>query len=322
MALTVARGASLRPDALGRTARKLRVQLTDACNLRCVYCMAEDAVFSPAAELLRPAEIGRLCSALRALGATEARVTGGEPTVRADFLACVEAVASAGWERLGLTTNGLRMAEFAAPLAALGLHGANISLDSLDPDGFRRIARRDGLAKVLEGLEAARTAGLAVKINCVAMRGVNESELPAFVDFAAREGIEVRFLEAMRVGPLAAAGRDPLIPAAELRARLGALFGSPRAEVVASDSTSSVWTFPNGARIGFVASETEPFCGGCSRLRLSARGHLRSCLFRPEGPSLRHLSGDDLLRAVQAELDTKPSGRIPSIAEGMNAIGG
>ncbi len=322
MALNPPPEGILRPDALGRTARKLRVQLTDACNLRCVYCMAEDAVFSPASELLRPDELGRLCAALRALGATEARITGGEPTVRADFLACVGAVASAGWERLGLTTNGLRMVEFSRPLADLGVHGANISLDSLDPDGFRQIARRDGLAKVLEGIDAARSAGLAVKINCVAMRGLNESGLPAFVEFAAREDLEVRFLEAMRVGPLAATGRDPLIPAAELRARLGSLFGPPRPESVAADSTSSVWTFPNGARIGFVASETEPFCGNCSRLRLSARGRLRSCLFRPEGPSLRNLSGEALVQEVQAELDTKPSGRILSQPEDMNAIGG
>jgi len=312
----------LPPDALGRTASKLRVQLTDACNLRCVYCMAEDATFAPSSELLRPDEFGRLCASLRALGISEARVTGGEPTVRPDFLECLEEIASAGWERLGLTTNGLRLAALAAPAAALGLDGVNVSLDSLDPDGFRRIARRDGLSKVLAGLDAARAAGLLVKINCVAMRGINEAELPAFVAFSARERIEVRFLEAMRVGPLASGGIDPLLPAAGLRARLEGIFGPARAESVASDATASVWTFPNGARIGFVASESEPFCGGCSRLRLSARGRLRSCLFRPEGPSLRGLRDEDLVAAVASELATKPSGRIPSIAEGMNAIGG
>ncbi len=312
----------LRPDASGRTARKLRIQITDACNLRCVYCMPEHATFAPPSELLRPYELAGLCASLRALGITEARITGGEPTVRADFLACVEAIASVGWHRLGLTTNGLRMVEFSRPLAGLGVQGANISLDSLQPDGFRRISRREGLDKVLSGIDAARAAGLTVKINCVAMRGVNESELPAFVEYSAREGIEVRFLEAMRVGPLAAQGGSPLIPSAELRGHLESIFGPARRLDTAPDATASLWMFPNGARIGFVASETEPFCGNCSRLRLSARGNLRSCLFRPEGPSLRGLSGNELAEAVSAELATKPSGRILSQAEDMNAIGG
>lgn len=309
-------------DAMGRRASKLRIQLNDACNLRCVYCMGEDATFTPTSELLSPAELGELCGALHSLGLDEARITGGEPTIRPDFLECARAVASVGWNRLGITTNGLRLADLAAPLRDLGFDGANVSLDSLTDDGFRRIARREGLAKVLAGIRAARETGLRVKINCVLMRGNNESELLDFVDFSAREDIEVRFLEAMRVGPLASAQGEALIPSAELRERIAAAHGPARSVPVAKDATAQVWAYPNGARIGFVSSETEPFCGGCSRVRLSARGRLRSCLFRAEGPSLRGLSGDALLDAVVAELRTKPSGRPLSQAEGMNSIGG
>ena len=320
MALTAP--SALPADAMGRRASKLRIQLNDACNLRCVYCMTEDATFTPHSELLSPAELGDLCAALRSFGLDEARITGGEPTIRPDFLDCVRAISSVGWNRLGLTTNGLRLAELAHPLADLGFQGANVSLDSLTEDGFRRIARRDGLAKVLAGIDAARDAGLLVKINCVLMRGNNEHELLDFVRFSASEGIEVRFLEAMRVGPLALSAGEPLIPSAELRSRIEAAFGRPTPQAVAKDATAQVVAYPNGARIGFVSSETEPFCGDCSRVRLSARGKLRSCLFRAEGPSLRHLSGNALLEAVIAELRTKPSGRIPSQSEGMNSIGG
>lgn len=320
MALTAP--SPLPADTLGRRASKLRIQLNDACNLRCVYCMSEDAVFTPHSELLAPDELGELAAALRELGIDEARITGGEPTIRPDFLECARAIAVVGWNRLGLTTNGLRLASLAEPLADLGFDGVNVSLDSLTEVGFRRIARRDGLAKVLEGIRAARDADLRVKINCVAMRGNNEHELLDFVAFSASEGIEVRFLEAMRVGPLAQAGGEPLIPSASLRDLIEERFGPAERADVAADATAQVWSFANGARIGFVASETEPFCGNCSRVRLSAKGRIRSCLFRAEGPSLRGLSGDDLLRAVVAELGTKPSGRILSQSEGMNSIGG
>lgn len=309
-------------DALGRRASKLRIQLNDACNLRCIYCMAEDARFTPHSQLLSPQDLRELCTALRKLGLDEARITGGEPTIRPDFLECAQAIASVGWNRLGLTTNGLLLAELAPALARIGFDGANVSLDSLTEDGFRRIARRDGLAKVLAGIRAAQESGLRVKINCVLMRGNNEHELLDFVEFSAREGIEVRFLEAMRVGPLAAAEGEPLVPAATLRTRIEAAFGTALPNEVPKDATAQVWTYANGARIGFVASETEPFCGNCSRVRLSARGRLRSCLFRAEGPSLQGLVGDALYQAVVGELQTKPSSRILSQSEGMNRIGG
>ena len=313
---------ALRPDRFGRIARKLRIQLTDACNLRCVYCMGEDAVFLPREKLLAPPELGRLSASLRDLGISQARITGGEPTIRPDFLECVEAIADAGWDRLGLTTNGLRLADLAAPLAALGLHGANVSLDSLDPDNFRRIARRPGLPDVLRGIDAARAAGLEIKINCVVMAGVNDHEILDFAAFSAREGIEVRFLEAMKVGPLSSATSDPLVPSATLRRRLETALGKPERPATESDATATLARYPDGALVGFVSSETEPFCGGCSRLRLSATGTLRACLFRKEGVSLRDLPSEEIPEAVQATLARKPEGRLESVSEGMNSIGG
>jgi cyclic pyranopterin phosphate synthase len=314
--------ATLRPDRFGRLATKLRIQLTDACNLRCLYCMGEDATFLPREDLLTPRELGRLSGSLRDLGIVQARITGGEPTLRSDFLDCVEAIAAAGWERLGLTTNGLRLAGLAKPLADLGLHGANVSLDSLDADNFRRIARRPGLSEVLRGIDAARAAGLRVKINCVVMAGVNDHELLDFAAFSAREGIEVRFLEAMKVGPLASATQDPLVPSATLRLRLREALGEPVVPAVEPDATATLAHYASGARLGFVSSETEPFCGGCSRLRLSATGTLRACLFRKEGVSLRDLPPEAIPNAVQSTLARKPEGRLASVSEGMNAIGG
>ena len=319
---TTSETTPLQPDRFGRIARKLRIQLTDACNLRCVYCMGEDAVFLPREKLLAPRELGRLTASLRALGISQARITGGEPTIRPDFLECVEAIAEAGWDRLGLTTNGLRLSDLAAPLADLGLHGANVSLDSLDPDNFRRIARRPGLPDVLRGIEAARAAGLGIKINCVVMAGVNDHEILDFAAFSAREGIEVRFLEAMKVGPLSSATSDPLVPSATLRRRLEAALGRPAPLATDSDATATVARYPDGALLGFVSSETEPFCGGCSRLRLSATGTLRACLFRKEGVPLRDLPPEAIPQAVQETLARKPEGRLESVSEGMNSIGG
>lgn len=311
---------SLGPDRLGRIATKLRVQITDACNLRCLYCMGEDAVFRPVSDHLSPREFGEICSMLRGLGMREVRVTGGEPSVRPDFLECVERIAEAGWDRVGITTNGLRLESHAGDLVAAGVHGVNVSLDSLDPDNFRRISRRPGLDRVLRGVAAARGKGLAVKINCVVMAGVNEHEVPDFAEFSAREGIEVRFLEAMKVGPLA--GTSPLVPSSRLRERLTRELGEPSPTASAPDATARTWVWPGGARLGFVSSETEPFCGGCSRLRLTSTGLLRPCLFREEGPSVKGLSGEALERVVSRVLEGKPLSRLPSTTAGMNAIGG
>lgn len=323
MVLTTPRtGSALRPDHLGRSPRKLRIQLTDACNLRCVYCMKEDATFSSPNMLLRPDEFGRICRDLRALGLAEARITGGEPTIRPDFLECLEEIATAGWDRLGMTTNGTTLSRLAVEAATRGLDNVNVSLDSLDPAAFQRITRRNGLLHVLRGIDMARAAGLQVKINCVVMRGVNDHEAGLFARWSAREGIEVRFLEAMRVGPLAERGGDPLVPSAELRARLETEFGTPTPIAAAADATATSFLYSNGAKLGFVSSESEPFCGGCSRLRLSARGAIRSCLFRPEGVSIRHLRGDAFAMAVAGEARHKPESRITYTTETMNSIGG
>jgi len=308
-------------DKYGRRIRKLRISLTDACNLRCRYCMPEHAVFSSGESLMPPSEIERIARNLAGLGIDSIRLTGGEPVVRSEFLEVVERVCSIPGVRVGLTTNGFKLAGNASALAKAGLGGANVSLDSLDPDNFRRIARGGDLGSVLEGIFAARDAGLRVKINTVLMRGWNDHELEAFHDFSAEHGLEVRFLELMRIGEALAFFQERFVPASEMIERLQRR--SPLREVpVDVDATAFERISDAGARLGFIASESRPFCGGCSRLRLSAKGSLRACLFKEDGLDLRGVPDEAIPDLVRKVVDLKPIGRIPSISQPMHAIGG
>jgi GTP 3',8-cyclase len=308
-------------DKHGRRLRKLRVSLTEACDLRCVYCMPEHAVFARRDELLSPTEIVDIVADLADLGIEAVRITGGEPTLRPEFAEIAERICGIPGLRVGLTTNGSRLAQHAASLAGWGMHGANVSLDSLDPDNFRRMARGGDLEKVLEGIRAARDAGLVVKINTVVMRGMNDHELEAFHDFALTEGVEVRFLELMRIGEALPFFEERFVPASEMLRRLDN--HSPLRELsVEDDATAFLRVSQAGAAIGFIASESVPFCGGCSRLRLSAKGMLRACLFKEDGVSLRGVARADLPGILRRVAELKPAGRLPSIAQAMHAIGG
>jgi GTP 3',8-cyclase len=308
-------------DSHGRHIRKLRVQLTDACNFRCFYCMPEGTKFQPANRLMPPSEIGDICAYLAELGIDEIRVTGGEPTVRAEFDSIMEILARTPWKKFGLTSNGFLLESKLEMLRDLGCRHLNISLDSLDEARFRTITASPHFGKVLSSILRAKEMGFEVKVNTIVFRGINDGELPAFLKFSETHGIEVRFLELMRVGPAIGEYAERFMAAEEMLERLrphGDLLpvSSPK------DSTSFGFSTARGGRIGIIASESKPFCGACSRLRLSATGKLRSCLFSDTGVELRGRDRLDYPEILNEVMAMKPTGRLPRIPQSMNQIGG
>lgn len=308
-------------DPHGRSIRKLRIQLTDACNFRCVYCMPVGTRFLPHSSLLSPSEFAAIGGALNALGIEEIRITGGEPTVRPEFEAILEALSAFPWKAFGLTSNGHLLGPKLPFLKAIGCTAINISLDSLDAETFRAVTRSQAFETVLSAVLSARDLGFRVKLNVVVIRGLNVGELADFARFSEAEGVEVRFLELMKVGPGAEDHATRFVPAAEMIETLRETTELVPVQV-AADSTSFVYRTSGGGRLGFIASESQPFCGACSRLRLSATGKLRSCLFSDTGVELRGrdpLDYPEILREVMA---LKPEGRLPRILQPMNQIGG
>lgn len=308
-------------DEHGRHIHKVRVQLTDACNFRCLYCMPENMRFQAPAALLSPLEIAGICGALSGLGIDEIRVTGGEPTVRPEFDEIMTGLAAWPWRKFGLTSNGFLLADKLPLLRDLGCRHINISLDSLDESRFAAITRRPHFRKVIAAILKAAAMGFEVKLNAVISRGQNDDELHAFLLFAEEHGVEVRFLELMRVGPSVTDHDALFVPAREMIDTLSG-FTELRPEPVAADSTSFNFRTTKGARIGFIASESKPFCGTCSRLRLTSTGKLRACLFSEAGLDLRGrdpLDYPEILREVMA---MKPTGRLPHVLQPMNQIGG
>ncbi len=308
-------------DPVGRTIRKLRLQLLDACNQRCFYCMPDKVSFLPRQALLDAAEIARIAAVLHEQGVTRLRLTGGEPTLRIDFDDVVTRLAAIPFERKGMTTNALRLSAKLPLLRRLDYRFLNISVDSLRADRYARITRVDALPVVLRALREARDAGFVVKVNTVVCRGVNDDELADFAAFAAAEAIPVRFLELLKIGPGAHLHPTHFMPASEMRTRLASVVSLER-ELGAFDETSQNYRTGAGGRVGFIASESEPFCGNCSRLRLTATGTLRACLMSEAGTNLRGLSADDIRAALPGVLARKPTGRIERIEQPMHQIGG
>ena len=307
-------------DASGRVMRKLRVSLTDACNYRCFYCMPGNASFTPARNLLGPMEYRAICSALVGLGLQELRVTGGEPTVRGEFRDILQALADLPAHR-GLTSNGQRLRQHLDFLLDTGWNRLNISLDSLDPGKFERITGGGDFRTVMACIEKASAMGFQVKVNAVVFKGINDDELADFAGWSAETGIEVRFLEFMKIGPEFASHWSRFISADEMLAVLRRSF--ELWEVPAPpDSTALLYRGGNGARLGFIASESKPFCGGCSRLRLSATGVLRSCLMSEKGVSLRQAHLRDYPEILERVMAMKPLGRLDHVDQAMHAIGG
>ncbi len=309
-------------DPAGRRIRKLRVSLTDACQFRCFYCMPSAPRFLPHRELLTPTELLAIVANLVELGIDQVRLTGGEPTVRPELLEVVDGLGRLPLERLGMTSNGARLEPLLPALKAAGLTSLNISLDSLRPEIFARVTGGRTHEGVLHAVRTARDLGFDVKLNSVLFRGLNDHECQDFLRFAEAEQIPVRFLELMRIGPAHAEQRGLFISAAEVIAglrqageQLEPLPGPP-------DSTSFEYRTASGGRVGFIASESQPFCSGCSRLRLTATGQLRACLMRAEGPGLRGLPREAYPELLAQVLADKPLDRLSHTEQIMTQIGG
>ncbi|EEP72493.1 molybdenum cofactor biosynthesis protein A [Micromonospora sp. ATCC 39149] len=337
--MTAARGTDgVLVDRYGRVARDLRVSLTDKCNLRCTYCMpAEGLPWLAGSQLLSDDEIVRLVRvAVRRLGITEVRFTGGEPLIRPGVVGIVAAVA--GLEprpRISLTTNGLGLDRLAPALRAAGLDRVNVSLDTLDAGRFARLTRRDRLADVLAGLAGAAAAGLTpVKINSVLMRGVNDDEAPALLRFALAHGYELRFIEQMPLDAQHGWDRAAMVTADEILVTLRTGFDLTPDPAVRGAAPAETWLVDGGpARVGVIGSVTRPFCGDCDRTRLTADGQVRACLFASEESDLRGAlragaDDDELARRWRAAMWGKRAGHgidDPTFlqpARPMSAIGG
>jgi cyclic pyranopterin phosphate synthase len=291
-------------DTFGRLHDDLRVSITDRCNLRCVYCLEEDAAFRPREELLTRAELARVGAVARALGVEAVRITGGEPLVRAEAVSIVEDFAALGFGDVSLTTNGTRLARLAGPLAAAGLRRVNVSCDSLRPERFGTIRRRGRLEEVLEAMDAAEQAGLSpIKVNVVLARGVNEDEILDFAAFARTYGRVVRFIELMPLDAGGAWRRAQVVPSAEVLALIGERWPLEAVSSPGDPAPAVRYRFADGAgEIGVIATVTQPFCGTCNRLRVTADGMVRNCLFSDDERALRPLlragASDEELAAV------------------------
>ncbi len=327
-------------DSFGRRARDLRISITDRCNFRCSYCMpAEGMVWLDRQDLLTYEEqtrVARLC--VERFGFDSVRITGGEPTVRAHLPRLFELLAPLGVD-LAMTTNGVRLPELAHDLAAAGLNRVNVSLDSLRRDTFTALTRRDELDRVLAGIDAALDAGLdPVKINCVVIRGVNEDEVVDLAAFGRAHGVGVRFIEFM---PLDATGEwsmDQVVAAGEILERIDAVFPLEATPTRGHVEPAARHRYADGiGDVGVIASVTEPFCGDCDRVRITAEGRFRSCLFALDETDLRAIvrSGradevvdDELAAAVTAAVGAKWAGhRIGQVDfvrpnRSMSQIGG
>ena len=305
-------------DPFARPISYLRVSVTDRCDFRCTYCMSENMTFLPKAELLSLEELDRLCSAFIRLGVRKLRVTGGEPLVRKGIMTFLEAMgrhlASGALEELTLTTNGSQLAKFARPLADIGVRRVNVSLDTLDPAKFAEITRWGRLPQVLEGIEAARSAGLRVKINAVALKGFNEDELFPLVDWCAGQGHDLTFIEVMPMGEdMSPLRLDQYWPLKDLRARLEERLTLTDLDDRTGGPARYVRVEGTGQRIGFITPLTHNFCESCNRVRLTCTGQLYMCLGQEDMADLRaplRASPDDavLERAIRAAIARKPKG--------------
>ncbi len=323
-------------DTFGRIADDLRVSVTDRCNFRCTYCMpAEGVAWLPRSEILSFEELTRLLGLFVGLGVRSIKVTGGEPTVRADLPVLVRMFREVGPELdISITTNGVLLDRLAAPLAEAGVDRATVSCDSLMRHRFAEMTRRDALDKVLAGLRAAEGAGLTpIKINCVVIGGTNDDEVVEFARWARETGYEVRFIEYMPLDAEHAWERAKVVPSARILETIDAAF--PLESIGHANEPATSYAFADGSpgRIGVIASVTEPFCDSCNRLRITAEGQVRSCLFALEETDLRDpmragASDDELRMLIRTAVWRKWSGHrinhadFVQPARSMSMIGG
>nr|WP_240769080.1 GTP 3',8-cyclase MoaA [Paracoccus liaowanqingii] len=304
-------------DPFARPITYLRVSVTDRCDFRCVYCMAEHMQFLPKADLLTLEELDRLCTAFIGLGVRKLRITGGEPLVRRGIMGFFRQVArhlGAGLDELTLTTNGSQLARHAAELAEIGVRRVNVSLDTLDPDKFAAITRWGRLPQVLEGIAAATAAGLRVKINAVALNGVNDAELFELVRWCGDEGHDLTFIEVMPMGEMGEENRlDQYWPLSDLRAQLAERFTLIDLAERTGGPARYVRLAETGQKIGFITPLTHNFCESCNRVRVTCTGELYMCLGQEDNADLRaplRASPDDvaLEQTIRAAIARKPKG--------------
>jgi cyclic pyranopterin phosphate synthase len=326
-------------DPFGRKISYLRVSVTDRCDFRCVYCMAEHMTFLPKADLLTLEELDRLCGAFIAKGVEKLRITGGEPLVRRDVMRLFDSLGARlgnGLQELTLTTNGSQLARFAEPLAKAGVKRINVSLDTLDPAKFREITRWGDLSKVLAGIEAAQAAGLSVKINTVALKDANTGEIPAILEWAHGHGMDMTLIEVMPMGEIDGDRVAQYVPLSLVRAQLEERFTLDDTAYRTGGPARYVRVRETGGRLGFITPLTHNFCESCNRVRLTCTGTLYMCLGQEDAADLRkplRASLDDaaLNAAIDEAIARKPKGHDfiidrrhdgPSVSRVMSLTGG
>ncbi|MGJ4949908.1 GTP 3',8-cyclase MoaA [Bradyrhizobium sp. HKCCYLS20291] len=327
-------------DPFGRRISYLRVSVTDRCDLRCFYCMAEDMTFLPKADLLTLEELDRLCSAFIHKGVKKLRLTGGEPLVRRNVMGLVRSLSrhlkSGALNELTMTTNATQLAKYAAELADCGVRRINVSLDTLDPDKFRTITRWGDLDRVLAGIEAAQAAGIAVKINAVALKNVNEDEIPSLIDWAHGKGMALTLIEVMPMGEIGEGRIDQYLPLSLLRGRLAQKYTMTDLDETTGGPARYVRVAETGGTIGFITPMTHNFCESCNRVRVTCTGTLHTCLGHEDASDLRKplrasASDEQLSDAIDRAIGLKPKGHDfiidrrhnrPSVSRHMSVTGG
>ncbi len=328
-------------DPFGRAISYLRVSVTDRCDFRCVYCMAEDMTFLPKAEILSLEELDRVCSAFVRQGVRKLRMTGGEPLVRRNIISLFRSLSrhleSGALDELTLTTNGSQLDRFAQDLADLGMRRINVSLDTLNPDKFAAITRWGKFDKVMAGLAAAKAAGLQIKINTVALKGVNDDEFDRMIAWCGDEGFDLTFIEVMPMGDIGGENRvDQYLPLSVLRGRLRENWTLNEIDHKTGGPARYVSVAETGGRIGFITPMTHNFCESCNRVRLTCTGTLYMCLGQEDAADLRaplrESDDDGLLDAAMREaIARKPKGHDfiidrrhlrPAVGRHMSVTGG
>jgi cyclic pyranopterin phosphate synthase len=327
-------------DPFGRAISYLRVSVTDRCDFRCVYCMSENMSFLPKAEVLTLEELDRLCSAFIARGVRKLRLTGGEPLVRRGIMTLVGSLSrhlrAGHLDELTLTTNGSRLAKYAADLKAAGMRRINVSLDTLDPEKFRTITRWGSLDQVLAGIDAAQSAGLKIKINTVALKGVNDDEFPHLIEWAHGRDMDLTLIEVMPLGEIGAGRLDQYLPLSVTRARLAERYRLEDIDYRTGGPARYVRVVETGGTLGFITPMTHNFCESCNRVRITCTGTLFMCLGQEDAADLRKPlraseANDLLFGAIDEAIGRKPKGhdfvidrhhRRPALARHMSVTGG
>jgi cyclic pyranopterin phosphate synthase len=327
-------------DPFARAITYLRVSVTDRCDFRCVYCMSEHMSFLPKADLLTLEELDRLCSAFVAKGVRKLRLTGGEPLVRRGIMTLFSSLSrhlkSGALDELTLTTNGSQLTKYAAELKGHGVQRINVSLDTLDPDKFRAITRWGDLKQVLAGIDAAQAAGLKLKINAVALKGINEDELADLVRWAHGRGMEITIIEVMPLGDIGQERLDQYLPLSMVRARLAERFTMDEIDYRTGGPARYVHVGETGGTLGFITPLTHNFCESCNRVRITCTGTLYMCLGQEDAADLRaplraSEANDLVYAAIDEAITRKPKGhdfvidrrhKRPALSRHMSVTGG